>query len=247
MRYLFLSIFLLSLNVFSQSSVQEVNQELKDFIASIKDDEKESVSIGTVSNGSLENGKLFPYKGDNFVYFDRESYIAGRAFVNSNVLNSVLGMYDSLYHIMPHHFFTIMECSNQEGGEMLPHKTHRNGLSIDFMTPMKKGGEPYYGLDTLGAIHYLLQYDDEGKYILDQAISVDFDLMAQQILILDHFARRNGLKVEKVILKLELKDELYATENGKLMQEQGIYVVKNLTKRVNEMHDEHFHIDFGQI
>lgn len=245
MRQLLVILFLTSFTVFSQSKNQEVNQELLDYIASIPVNDDESKSIGTVSNGSLENGKLFPYKGNNFVYFDRESYVNGRAFVHSKVRTAVLQMYDSLYHLMPQRGFTIMECSNQEGGELAPHKTHRNGLSIDFMSPMMQNDKPYYGLDTMGALHYLLQYDDEGKYVLDKSIQIDFELLSQQIIILDHFTRKNGMKIEKVIIKLELKDELYATKYGQLIKEKGIYVVKNLSDGVNAMHDEHFHIDFG--
>jgi penicillin-insensitive murein endopeptidase len=204
-----------------------------------------SISVGTVNAGELKHGKLFPFKGDNFFYFDKGSYLAGRAFLNGFVRSSVLETFDSLYKIMPTRYFGVMECSNEHGGEMQPHKTHQNGLSVDFMMPLLKDDLPYYGLDSIGLIHYLLDFDDAGKYKKDPSVSVDFNLMARQILLLDFFAKKVGLKIFKVIVKIEFKDELFMTEYGKLLKASDIYVVQGLTPTINALHDDHFHVDFG--
>ena len=79
---------------------------------------KTSRSIGTVSNGKLENGKLMPYTGKNFFYFDSTSYVNGRAFVNGSVKNCVLETYDSMDTLTPGHVFGVMECSNEKGGKI---------------------------------------------------------------------------------------------------------------------------------
>ena len=47
--------------------------------------------------------------------------------------------------------------------------------------------------------------------------------------------------------KLELKDELYTCEYGEALKASGIYIVKSLTPSINQLHDEHYHIDFGYI
>ena len=146
---------------------------------------------------------------------------------------------------MPTRYFGVMECSNEHGGEMQPHKTHQNGLSVDFMMPLLKDDLPYYGLDSLGLMHYLLDFDHAGKYKKDPTVSVDFNLMARQILLLDFFAKKVGLKIFKVIVKIEFKDELFMTEYGKLLKASDIYVVQGLTPTINALHDDHFHIDFG--
>jgi penicillin-insensitive murein endopeptidase len=130
---------------------------------------------------------------------------------------------------------------------MLPHRTHRNGLSIDFMMPKLQNGKPYYGLDDLGAGHYALTFNDEGKYEKDKSISIDFELIARHLLILDAKSRKQGIKITKVIIKMEMKDELYAGAYGKQLKTSGIYVTRNLTPGVNAMHDEHYHVDFGPI
>ena len=127
---------------------------------------------------------------------------------------------------------------------MFPHKTHQNGLSVDFMTPLVKDGKSYYDLDTLGADHYFLDFDDNGKYIDDPSISIDFNLVAQHILLLDYVANKFNAKIEKVIIKIELKDDLFATEFGKILKKKDVYVVKKLSPIVNMLHDDHYHIDF---
>ena len=47
---------------------------------------KKSNSYGSVSNGRLINGKLIPFSGNNYQYFDEKSYLSGRAYLNDKVL-----------------------------------------------------------------------------------------------------------------------------------------------------------------
>lgn len=244
MRFLGCLLILFSGLVFGQDRLS-VDYEIMEYMQMKALDDTASVAVGTVSSGSLEHGKLVPYKGKNFMYFDRESYLEGRAFLHGDVLTSVLGSYDSLARINPNRFFNIMECANEEGGELFPHRTHQNGMSVDFMMPLVKDGKPYYGLDTMGIKHYALHFDDDGHYSRDPSIAIDFNLVARQILLLDHFARRNGLNIFKVIIKIEFKDELFATEYGKILEQSDIYVVQGLSPLINDLHDDHFHIDFG--
>ena len=115
---------------------------------------------------------------------------------------------------------------------------------MDLMMPLIKDGKPYYGLDTIGVDHYALTFDNQGRYVKDETIHIDFDLVARQVLLLEHFANQEGLEIAKLIIKVELKDELFSTPYGKLLKERGIYVVKGLSPLVNELHDDHFHVDF---
>lgn len=206
--------------------------------------EEQSISSGTVSKGTLKNGKLMPFQGDNFQYFDTLSYLRGRAYTNGQVRKSILDTYQDFINLLPNRFFYVMECSNQNGGKIHPHRTHQNGMSIDFMMPLIKDNKPYYKLDTIGKDHYWLEFNNKGEYVKDQTIAIDFDLVALHILTLDQEARNNGLKISKVIIKTELKDELFASENGKKLKASGIYIVKSLTPIINSLHDEHYHIDF---
>jgi penicillin-insensitive murein endopeptidase len=203
-----------------------------------------SKSIGSVSNGKLENGRIVPFSGKNFHYFDTTSYLANRGFTHEKVLQTILETYDALDSLLPGRHFCIMECSHQHGGKLMPHRTHQNGLSVDFMMPKLKNSKPYYGLDDLGTEHYLLTFDQNGKYSKDASIELDFNTIALHILELQASAKRNGLSIEKVIINAGLKDELYATEHGKVLKGSGIYLTRNLTPLINSLHDDHFHVDF---
>jgi penicillin-insensitive murein DD-endopeptidase len=206
-----------------------------------------SQSIGSVSNGALKQGHLLPYAGANFYYFDSLSYVSGRAFAHDKVKKTILETYAIMETERPGRWFGLMECFNQHGGELYPHRTHQNGLSVDFMMPLLKNGEPYYELDRLGADHYWMEFNDKGQYQVDTAVCVDFDLVAQHILLLNEKAAIHGLRVAKVIIKIEFKDELFQSGHGQQLANSGIYVVKKLDPLVNSLHDDHYHIDFELI
>lgn len=193
-----------------------------------KGNEKASISKGSTSNGTLINGKLSPFYGENFQYFDANSYKASRAFTNKVTRDIILDSYADLYKSIPSRYFYLMELSSENGGKLYPHKTHQNGLSADFMMPKLKEGKQYYGLDTLGVKHYLLKFNDNGEYEKDTSITIDFNVIAQHLLILNDNAKKYDYKISKVIIKIEFKDELFATEYGKKLKSSGIYIVQNL-------------------
>jgi penicillin-insensitive murein endopeptidase len=206
-----------------------------------------SKAMGSVSNGSLINGKLIPFSGKNYLYFDTTSYLNGRAFLHEDLLSVILKSYHDMETILPGRNFRVMECSNEHGGKIFPHRTHQNGLSVDFMTPLKRDEKPYYDLDTLGGRHYLLEFNNAGICSRDPKVSIDFETIALHILTLENTARKNGIKISKVIFKTELKDDLFATESGKKLLSKNIYFTKSLTPAINALHDDHYHIDFELI
>lgn len=203
-----------------------------------------SQSLGSISNGSLQHGRLIPFSGKNYHYFDTLSYLSERAYMHENVLETVLDAYSNLDSLLPSRHFCVMECSHKDGGNLFPHRTHQNGLSVDFMMPKLQNGLPYYGLDGLGGNHYALTFDKNGRYSEDASIELDFNTIALHILELQKSAKQNGLTIEKVIINTDLKDELFATVNGQILMKSGIYVVQNLTPLINSVHDDHFHVDF---
>ncbi len=228
-------------SVFGQNHSSD---RIKVYLSGNKENSTPSTSTGTVSGGTLVNGKLFPFQGTNYQYFDTSSYINNRAFLNDKIRTVVISSYKQLEKEIPDRKFFIMECSNKNGGKIFPHRTHQNGLSIDFMMPLIKGNKAFYGLDTIGASHYWLDFDNEGKYSGDKGISIDFDLVAMQILSLETQARNNGYKIQKVIIKTEFKNLIFATPYGKKLKQSNIYLVNSLTPLINSLHDDHFHIDF---
>jgi len=204
-------------------------------------------SIGTVSNGSLKNGTLIPFSGENYVYFDTTSYLTGRAFTHQLVAKSVVESYEMMFSLGETRIFRVMEFSNQHGGKIFPHRTHQNGRSVDLMMPLIQNNKPYYHLDSLGISHYFLEFDKQGKYVEDPTVSIDFNLTAQHLLVLDEVARKNGLRINKVIFNTDLKDDLYATENGMKLKAGTIYITRNLSPLINALHDDHYHVDFEPL
>lgn len=247
---LILQLLIISTSCKAQSGTKNdtiVVDKVTSFIQTHEENNVKSISKGTVGNGTLENGKLVPFSGPNFNYFDTTSYVSSRAFVNDKVRTAMLNTYKKLQITSPERHFCIMECSHEHGGKLSPHRTHQNGLSVDFMTPLLKDGVPYYDLDDLGAQHYLLDFDDDGKYTKDPSISIDFDAMALHILTLNEEARKVGLGIEKVLFKIELKDELNYGPKGRALYDSGIYFAQKLTPLINGLHDDHYHVDFKLI
>lgn len=203
-----------------------------------------SISYGTVSNGTLKNGAILPFSGKNFHYFDTTSYLKNRCFVNRNVYDALLETYRQLETVTPDRSYGIMECSNEHGGKISPHRTHQNGLSVDFMTPLLKDGQPYTGADFKGAPHYLMDFDANGRWTEDPTVSIDFETMAKHLLTLIDAAKSQGLGIEKIIWKTELRDELFTTPSGKKLKTSGVYVTTRLEPLINSLHDDHYHVDF---
>jgi penicillin-insensitive murein endopeptidase len=212
-----------------------------------KGDSLPSICHGTEGAGSVEHAKLLPFSGSNFRCFDTSSYLGGREFMSDKMAQTLLASYKELETSIPGHIFTYMESGLQNGGPIPGHRTHQNGRSVDLMVPLVKDSLPYYGLDLIGGWHYTLNFDDKGRWLADSTISIDFNLIAMQILSLDKQARKIGMHVKKVILKLELKDDFYTTAAGKKVRAKGIYLAMNLPPEVNRQHDDHFHVDFEPL
>lgn len=227
----------------AQPAQDSVNR-IEKYYQENKGNDKPTKIGGSVSNGTLENAKLLPFSGKNYHYFDTNSYLAGRAFTSDKVLNAMLKTYELLETQVPGTAFCVMECSKEHGGKIFPHRTHQNGLSVDFMMPLVRENKPYYELDSIGQTHYLLDFDNKGRYLKDTSVSIDFELVARHILLLNEQAQKQGIYVSKVIIKIALKDKLYAGEHGKKLLASGIYVVQSLTPSIDAVHDDHYHIDF---
>ena len=205
-----------------------------------------SISEGKVNNGNLTNGRKFPYKGKNYQYFSPLSYsLLNRAWVHDKVLEVSLQSYKVCEQQFPERKFLLMECSKKNGGRMRPHRTHQNGTSIDFGTPLLKEGKPYHLHNHFGVFHYAMKFNSNGISKLNKQVSIDFETLAQHLLILEKTARKNGMYIKKVIFKLDLKDDLFKCKSGKKLKKSGIYFAGKLPKLIDEVHDDHYHVDFG--
>ncbi len=208
---------------------------------------QESKSIGTVSNGKLENGCYLPFEGENYKYFAENSYLMGRCFINCAINSFLISTFKDLESSIPNRTFYLMEASNEKGGKISPHRTHQNGTSIDLMVPLMKENTPYTKLDTIGIEHYLLNFNEKGEYIEDTAIKIDFETLALEILTIEKNASLHNWKISKIILKTEYQKFIFSTKYSDQLKSSNIYFTQKLEPAINQLHDDHIHIDFEEV
>ncbi len=198
-----------------------------------------SVCYGTTSNGRLENGVRLPSQGNNFVSYSTLAGLLGRTYVHSEVYKIVVTAYKNLQGEAPEKVYKYAETGFKNGGEFKPHKTHRNGLSVDFMTPVlnDKGESVHLPTHSLNKYGYNIEFDEQGVY---RNLTIDFEAMAAHIVSLHHAAKNLGYGVWRVIFDPKLQPALFDTPYGEYLKQNITFSKKPSWVR----HDEHYHVDF---
>ena len=198
-----------------------------------------SVCYGTTANGKLEGGVALPEEGPNFRSYSGLGSFLGRTYVHSAVRDVVLGTYESLKEKEPGKVFVYGETGRRSGGDFKPHKTHQNGLSIDFMVPVldQDDRSVYLPTSALNKYGYSMEFDDEGRY---KTYRTDFEAMGSHIVELHREALNTGVGIMRVIYAPDLQPYLFETAYGKYLKEHISFSKKPSWVR----HDEHYHVDF---
>ena len=200
---------------------------------------EDSICYGTTSAGRLENGVKLPGSGPNFVSYGGVPGLVGRTYVHSTVRDVILDAYQRLEIDAPGKVFKYAETGYKEGGQFKPHKTHRNGLSVDFMVPVidKNGKSIHLPTHALNKYGYNINFDKSGRYDIYQ---IDYEALGAHHVTLHKSARKDGIGIWRVLFDPQLQPYLYKTSHGD-------YIRKNITiptKRSWVRHDEHYHVDF---
>lgn len=208
------------------------------FLASVAAQEP-SVCYGSTDDGYLKNGWKLPLSGANYAAYSIVGSMIGRTYIHSEVYKVVLDAYRELNSTMPGKTFVYGETGEKNGGEFSPHKTHRNGLSIDFMVPiLNRSGEsvsmPTNAFNRWG---YDLEFDSSGR-LGDQAI--DVEAMAEHIYQLHQVAERHGIGIWRIIFDPQLQLLLHKTSRWSYLRDN----IKFSERRSWVRHDEHYHVDF---
>lgn len=198
-----------------------------------------SQCYGTTSNGRLENGVQLPSGGKNFESYSDIGRMLGRTYVHSEVSSIVIDAYKLLETDQPTKLYKYAETGFKEGGEFKPHKSHRNGLSVDFMTPVinKAGSSEVLPTNPLNKFGYNIEFDSNGNY---EDYRIDYDAMAAHLVALHKAAKARGYDIWRVIFDPKLQLELFKTKYAS-------YISGNITLSKNPSwvrHDEHYHVDF---
>ncbi|WP_233468151.1 penicillin-insensitive murein endopeptidase [Zooshikella ganghwensis] len=198
-----------------------------------------STCYGTTANGRLLNGVSLPDEGKNFITYSDTAAALGRTYVHSTVRNVILDAYQALSQSLPKTQFKYGETGFKEGGRFRPHKTHQNGLSVDFMVPVKdKSGQPsILPTHVFNKFGYAVEFDQTGR---TDDLYIDFPAIAAHLRALHQTATQRGIKIWRVIFDPKLQPYLWQTADG-------AYLRKHLTfskRRSWVRHDEHYHVDF---
>jgi penicillin-insensitive murein endopeptidase len=199
----------------------------------------ESVCYGTTSNGRLENGVQLPSEGKNYEGYSTIAKLAGRTYVHSAVNKIFVNAYASLESSKPEKVFKYAETGFEEGGKFKPHKTHQNGLSIDFMTPVinKNGSSVHLPTNPLNKFGYNIEFSATGKF---ENLKIDYVALAAHIVSLHKEAKKLGYDLWRVIFDPKLQPNLFKTKYGEYLKSN----IQFSKKRSWVRHDEHYHVDF---
>lgn len=199
-----------------------------------------SICYGTTANGRLENGWKLPASGSNFQSYSTAGRLLGRTWVHSSVYAVVVDAYAALAESLPETVFVYGETGRREGGEFKPHKTHRNGLSVDFMVPVRDEHGRSVPLPTsaFNRWGYDLEFDARGR--LDEYV-IDFEAIAEHIFQLREAALQHGIELSRVIIDPEFQPLLRETRRWGYLEQN----VRFSQRRSWVRHDEHYHVDIA--
>ncbi len=200
----------------------------------------ESVCFGTVSNGRLENGVRLPVSGPNFSSYSFVAANLGRTYVHSKVSEIVLSAYSALEKSTPKTVFVYGESGWPSGGHIRPHRTHQNGLSVDFFVPVRDRDGRSVPLPTgvTNRFGYDIEFDQNGRF---GGYAIDFPAIAEHLYQLHIAAKARGVGVALVIFDPPYLQKLFATPRGPYLK-QNINFMKGAAW---VRHDEHYHVDFA--
>lgn len=201
----------------------------------------ESVCYGKVSNGRIDGAIKLPSSGPNFTAYSDAGVALGRTYVHTSVHRAVVDAYRALESSAPGKVFVYGEGSWAKGGRIQPHRTHQNGLSVDFMVPVldSKGRSVPLPTSPLNKFGYGLEFDALGR--LDD-LRIDFEGIAEHIYQLDRAARIGGSGLALVIIDPGYLPRVFATPRGPELKSLPF-----MAKPAWVRHDDHYHVDFAAL
>lgn len=194
---------------------------------------------GKVSNGSLEHGVQLPDAGANFSAYSTLATGMGRNYVHGEVALIMLDAWRALESAAPGALYVYGETGSAHGGRFRPHRTHQNGLSVDFFVPVRDAKDRPARLPTPATqrFGYDIEFDRDARY---GAYRIDFAAMAEHLYQLDQAARARGRGLALVIFDPAYLPRLFDTPRGPALRKLHFMQGKPWVR-----HDEHYHVDFA--
>lgn len=200
----------------------------------------ESTCYGTTGKGRIEGAVQLPEHGSNYSAYSSLGVSLGRNYVHTGVFNIVVAAYDKLVTTMPDKVFVYGETGWESGGRLRPHRTHQNGLSVDFFVPImdSKGQSVRLPIRPFNKFGYGIDFDAEGKF---ENFTIDFEAIGEHLFQLDAAAKKSHNSIALVILDPPYLPKLFSTKHGAFLKQNIRFMKGNAWVR----HDEHYHVDFS--
>ena len=198
----------------------------------------DSTCFGTTSAGRLEDACKLPASGRNFSAYSSLLRLAGRTYAHCDVTDVVLDTYAALNDSMPDKLYVYGETGSRHGGQFKPHKTHQNGLSVDFMIPVINKNNQSVALPThiLNKYGYDIDFTLDGKY---KDLAIDYEAFAAHLAATKLMAEKHGVGIWRVLFDPQMQSALRDTKAWPSISDLNFS-----KKRSWVRHDDHYHIDF---
>jgi penicillin-insensitive murein DD-endopeptidase len=199
----------------------------------------DSQCFGDTANGRIENAVKLPVNGVNFRTYSTLGHATGRTYVHSRVADIVTTAYKALERDTPSVIYVYGETGWASGGRIRPHRTHQNGLSVDFFVPVRNKANQSVPLPT-GATNkfgYAIEFDSNGKF---GDLTIDFFALAEHLYQLNVAAKARNTSISLVIFDPPYLSKLFATSRGSYLKANVPFMKGQAWVR----HDEHYHVDF---
>jgi penicillin-insensitive murein endopeptidase len=181
-----------------------------------------------------------PDSGSNFVAYSAIGVAAGRTYVHSKVAEVVGTSYSKLAQISPKTKYVYGESGWASGGRFRPHRSHQNGLSVDFFVPVlnRQGQSVALPIGITNKLGYAIEFDADAKF---EDYVIDFAAISEHLYQLHVAGKARGVGIAMVIFDPQYLSKLFATPRGE-------YVKQNISFMKGKpwvRHDEHYHVDFA--
>jgi penicillin-insensitive murein endopeptidase len=199
----------------------------------------DSVCYGTPADGRIDHAVRLPRSGENFGAYSTVGVALGRTHAHARVVDAISASYAALARSHPEKTFVYGETGFAKGGVFKPHRTHQNGLSVDFMVPVVDAAGRSVPLpgNAANRYGYDIEFDAHARY---RGRRIDFEVMAEHLRALHRAGEDSGARIDRVIFEPAFLPKLLATRHGPWLQRNIAFVYGKVWWR----HDEHYQVDF---
>ncbi len=200
----------------------------------------QSTCYGSTAKGKIDGAVQLPSSGKNFIAYSSLGVTLGRTYVHAEVSKTVVAAYDAMSRVSPDVHFVYGETGWQSGGSFRPHRSHQNGLSVDFFVPVRDdmGRSVPLPIGIGNKFGYGIEFDADGRF---EHFIIDFETMGEHLYQLDLAAKKLNAPIKLVIFDPPYLPKIFATKRGEYLKANVTFMQGKAWVR----HDEHYHVDFG--